>query len=270
MNQSRKQITDSEARQIQLELLSSISDFCFEHQIKFSLSHGSLLGAVRHKGFIPWDDDIDLSMPRPDYDRFCKTYHAENSSVHWYRNDNSYIYPFAKVYSDKTTGCRSGFPKMRLAVHVDVFPLDGLPSNETKFKLLLCVRSLFASLLVLRNISFFRTDRPIGKQMTVCLASPLRIFPNRLYLGMLDWLFRRCRFETAQLVGCVISTATSAKNRMSASVYREISPVEFEGRSFPAFRDADTYLRSLYGDYMTPPPPQERIPSHDFCAFYWK
>lgn len=128
----KKEITMEELRAIQLDILDKIHAFCTEHGIRYSLGGGTLLGAVRHKGYIPWDDDIDIMLPRPDYERFLKEFdgkYAELNLQH-YGNDNTCCIPFAKVYDNRTVLIEK---LQKSGIYIDVFPIDGLP-EESKIK----------------------------------------------------------------------------------------------------------------------------------------
>ena len=123
-----KELSKNEIKTIQLDILQSIHQFCETNNIRYSLAYGTLLGAIRHKGYIPWDDDIDVMMPRPDYERFIQNYpnFCDRNIVQTYNNDNSYYLWCAKVYDNRTE--QITFPT-RSGVCVDVFPIDGLPDN---------------------------------------------------------------------------------------------------------------------------------------------
>ena len=122
----KRKVTLEEMRDLQLAMMDKIHEFCVERGIRYSLGGGTLLGAVRHKGYIPWDDDIDIMLPRPDYERFLKEFDGvyPNFKVLHLNNDRTYPYLFAKVYDSRTllVECRA-----TMGVYIDVFPIDGLP-----------------------------------------------------------------------------------------------------------------------------------------------
>ena len=124
----RRRLAPAEIKSLQMEILCSIHNFCVNNNIRYSLAYGTLLGAIRHKGYIPWDDDVDILMPRPDYEKFLKLYpgYNKNHTVQTYINDDSYYLAFAKVYDNRTE--LIVFPT-RTGVFVDIFPVDGLPDS---------------------------------------------------------------------------------------------------------------------------------------------
>src|SRR5690625_114441 len=120
-----------EIKQIQLSILRRVAFFCKQHDIAYFLCGGTLLGAVRHKGFIPWDDDIDIMMPRPSYEKFLKEFKYEHLSLYHYKKTKNYGYPFIKIGEDRTV-LRETFIKKNIdmGVFIDVFPIDGFPKKE--------------------------------------------------------------------------------------------------------------------------------------------
>jgi lipopolysaccharide cholinephosphotransferase len=124
-------ITSDELRSIQLDLLQKTADFCEANGIRYFLCGGTLLGAIRHKGYIPWDDDIDIAMPRTDYDRFCMTFNQPNSK---YRVKSLSTHPdynnaFAKVYDDRTMLKELHYKGIHFGVYIDVLPVDGVKDS---------------------------------------------------------------------------------------------------------------------------------------------
>ena len=132
-----KEITIEERKTISLEILSEIHDFCEKNNICYFLDYGTLLGAVRHKGYIPWDDDIDISMKRDDYERFLKTFCSSKYEIANYRDKKFFAIQFSKVYDKKTFGILLDKINLNYGVAVDVFPLDEIPEQDNEQKVIL-------------------------------------------------------------------------------------------------------------------------------------
>ncbi|MFR5682857.1 MAG: phosphorylcholine transferase LicD [Clostridia bacterium] len=125
-----------EIKSIQLDILSQVANYCDRNGLRYFLAYGTLLGAVRHKGYIPWDDDIDIMMPRPDYMQFINSFNNEKCAlrVGSHYLDKNYPYVIAKVY-DTSTLCKENIDvEYSIGINIDVFPIDGLPETERSFR----------------------------------------------------------------------------------------------------------------------------------------
>ncbi len=127
-----REIGVNELKLIQLEILDVVAKFCEEHGINYWIDCGSLLGAVRHKGYIPWDDDIDLGMLRPDYDRFMKEFNGTHPGYefHCVENDPKFYAPFGKVLDTSTELYEPDEKGIKLAVCIDIFVYDNAPDDD--------------------------------------------------------------------------------------------------------------------------------------------
>ena len=133
-----KQISENEMKQLQIEMLQKIHDFCQTNNIDYFLAFGSLIGAVRHNGYIPWDDDIDIVMPRHDYEKFVKSFNGTYKDLECISPeiDWDYYAPYANVYDNRTLLIEEyiNHGKNPIGVKIDVFPLDGVPSDSNEYK----------------------------------------------------------------------------------------------------------------------------------------
>lgn len=247
-----------------LDILSDVDRFCRDNDLKYSLAFGTLLGAVRHKGFIPWDDDIDIIMPRPDFDRFTAAFNRCSGSpfrcIYNTRNEDEFFaLGFAKVHDPGTSkfiGDRTSL--FRYGVSVDIFPLDAVPEDPD------AQHELMHRIIHLHHRLYFRHKKfPYG--------SPLAMLESRLH--SMDWWWDRC-MEAARSCdyGSSIYIAHILGSNTYESVHRKdlfdtLTDISFEGRNFLAFKDTDAYLTQVFGpDYMTPPPVEQRV-GHD-CKMY--
>jgi len=262
-------ITDpDELKRIELGILRDVARFCEKHGIRYFLSGGTLLGAVRHKGFIPWDDDVDIAMLRPDYERFLREYRSERYTIRSLETDG-YVAAFAKVIDTKTIVEENEISLKGLGVWLDVFPLDGSPSKNYNPHRSPAWR-FWKKAIRFRNLPFSGPERTRKQRIGILLSAPLRFLSNRFLVGRLRLIAMRHSIKDAPFIGCLVGPYPCARELLPRSVFKgEDAIVSFEGDSFRTMPGWREYLTSLYGDYMTPPPPEKRESTHRFKA-WWK
>lgn len=266
-------ITDyKELRGIQMDILSYVDNVCHEQNIQYSISGGSLIGAVRHKGFIPGDDDIDIMLTRQEYDKLVKSLseaHKENASPYrilTHSISKEFQFPYAKVVDERTIlkenvkGCKD------FGVFVDVFPIDYLP--ERGKSLLFARMRLLYSLLILKRLtmnkkrSFLKNAIIKTAQIVLVPVSSDRI------LDKMDAIARKAGHKCTDKMACLV-WGYGKKEVVPADIHQKHCMLPFEDRFYMAITDYNTYLTNLYGDYMKLPPLDKQISHHDFEA-YWK
>lgn len=247
----------------ELSILDEIDRICRENSLRYSLAYGSLIGAVRHKGFIPWDDDIDIIMPREDYDRLRSIWRGKASGEFILEDEtmfDDYVNNFAKVRKDHTTFLQ--FETERTTSYhkgffVDIFPGDRVaPAGfMRKFQY-----AAFA-LNLLYNRGYPSGAGGIRGFFERFL---LKLVPGRYHSRVSNWfgeISRRWNGDTdAQLV--FPSTAASCRKYYPADLFAHLIPMDFQGKQYCASSQYDTALRTEYGDYMQLPPEEERIWKH--------
>lgn len=164
-----KQMSEEEIRRVQIQVLQEFRDFCEEHDITYSLCQGTLLGAIRHKGFVPWDDDIDVMMPRSDYERLLKLYKSNHYTLHHYSTCKPYIYSYAKMSDNRTVMKEGKVYDCELGVNIDIFPIDALPDTESEYRKWIKKLDFWKNISTIRNIAVSNT-RSIGKNIVIALS----------------------------------------------------------------------------------------------------
>lgn len=263
----------SRLREIQLkefELLKKLDAFCKKNKIKYHISYGTLLGAVRHKGFIPWDDDIDVSMMREDFDKFTELIQKDKTlKFKSFQTDDDYNYYVPIVYDDSIDIVSKIGEKDKI-IHpwVDIFPYDGTPNNPLVRKLYLanCMRHLAQINLSAIDtiVKTKKKNRPFHEKAIIAVGKTLKfgkIFNTKKQLYKLDKIFRKHKVEDSEYIGCLMGGGKT-KECIAKKYFEPLKSYTFEGHSFPSVNDYDGYLTHFYGDYMTPPKPEERGASH--------
>lgn len=260
-----REVTLQEMHQLQLRMLDCIHEYCINNNIRYSLGGGTLLGAIRHKGFIPWDDDVDIMMSRPDYERFLQGFQGKYQHCvlqHW-RKTKDYPFFFAKVYDDRT------ILQERIwctGVYIDVFPIDGLPPVKEQRK----YWRRYLRKFMLTGIQFTPFRRMSLKLKLFAIATfPIRLLvPERIFKENVESFLLNYDFETSECTGCAVGSYGMAEY-MGRDTFKKYIDVEFEGRSYKAIADYDKYLTLHYGDYMQLPPIEKRKSRHNFQS-WWK
>ena len=262
-----------ECKKRELDILIALHNLCEELQLRYSLIGGTLLGAVRHKGFIPWDDDVDICMPRPDYNRLVEYCRTHETPFQWlsYETDQRYGYLFAKA-TDKDTVLveEVGNPRgIEMGVYVDVFPLDGLGDSPEEAARTFRATRFERELLVAANWKrFSRSKTHAWHYEPIRFAFFLlsRFVSTPRLIARIQKKAARIPFDSSQYAGCLCG---SYRNReiMETPIFSQYTDMPFEGHPFKALQAYDTYLTNIYGDYMQLPPEGKRVTHHSFKAY---
>ena len=261
-----KNIDLNELRHIQVNILDDIDAYCRKNGIHYFIAYGTLIGAVRHKGFIPWDDDIDIAMPRPDYDRFIREYKSDKFRVVSLLNDNNYPFPYAKVEDTTTLLNENQDLKYMMGVNVDIFALDGLPDDAEeaekhcrkidRLRFLLRIKQikLSKSRGFVKNAAHY-----LGKLMLSFISQ--RCLVKKIMKAQLEYPYEKSQYVAD------LNFGLSDRRMPRESFYPGIE-MDFEGRKVMAPSCYDEWQRKIFGDYMQLPPVEERVSCHTFTAFY--
>lgn len=259
-------------QKIELSILKEIDKVCRENGKKYFLSSGTLLGAVRHKGFIPWDDDIDIMMLREDYEWLIAElpkYLPEHLELIHYSKDNAEIDQnlLVKVV-DKNYPCmRKSYTDVNTYVWVDIFALDYLPDNKFKRSCMCCKLKLLTKLRGFKRWELYPKDYKSPNKIKNALISLNRKFRLSRLIDLKSLLEKQDKI----LKSYGIYKCSNVINYMGEYKFREVFPCEWLGKGVDSlFEDnefiipdcADKYLSKLYGDYMTPPPEEQQICKH--------
>ena len=251
---------------IEKSILQAFIAFCEEKQLTYYMCGGSALGAVRHAGFIPWDDDVDVMMPRNDYELLLKTFHSERYRLYSCWNREDYFYPFAKIVDENTLLIENVNAKSKLGVYIDVFPIENLPSDDKLRKRIYRKRSAFmfditSKTATNKKRSLLKTCGLMALKIKNCRRSLLDI------VRAFDTFAKKVSSESdgTAYMGKII-WGYGLKEVMPSNVYKKPSVLQFENLSVNMPTDYDYYLKSLFGNYMELPPEDKRI-SHRIEAY---
>lgn len=260
-----------ERKQIQMDILEAVDRFCFKYDIKYSIACGTLLGAVRHGGYIPWDDDIDIYMLREDYERFEKLFpflwEEKYELVSLKRNKN-WNNLFSKVCDTRTLVVERILAQDGIGINIDIFPIDDVPDSDEEWR---------------RFNSKRRKDFEKTRRSAMCV-SPNRPWWQNLFIRVLKIrfaffsphkfsLYRNRMIQQFNGKGYKHVFETSSGMRVKSpfpkELFDKIIKIPFENRSFCCFENYNEYLTDTFGDYMRLPPAEKRISFHTYDT-YWK
>lgn len=263
-----RELTTEELKRTEVEILIAIREFCEKRGIKYFLCGGTLLGAVRHKGFIPWDDDIDIGMLREDYDILVNEFPSDGRyKVITYKNNNEYRHPFAKVIDTKTVHKETLVRSTEgMGVFVDIFPFEGLGDSMEEAKAI--VKKVRHNYHYGNFCQYFyyppKSIKKIAKNIVILFSFMTR----KLYFGSAEKLCLKHPFKDSKFAGCPWGQYAE-REILPKEAFADVIDISFENGTFSAPVGYDAYLKSLYRDYMQLPPEDKRVTHHSFKA-YWK
>lgn len=274
---SRKPMTLDEQKKVMLNILNVFAKFCDEHGLMYYLDAGTLIGAVRHKGFIPWDDDIDINMPQKDYDAFIDLMHKQNFKLNEYLQvemPQKHLYPYIKISDERTVLIE--FPDknpMEVSVYMDVFPKYGIKDRGLCAKIICKICEKLNLIHWFNHYSVNAWQRPGNNSIKRMFAKSVKAITwNKGWASDLQQWLMHCYAKKHPLEDCkYVTTLTNGEFHKLApkECFDGYQMLEFEGYQFKGPKDYDTYLHCLYkGDYMQLPPENQRI--HHKTKVFWK
>lgn len=263
----KKELTSEELKCICTEMLQQFDIICRKHHLKYCAAGGTMLGAVRHKGFIPWDDDVDVNMPRQDYERLLQLqYEDENYKILNYRYSDGYYHAFTKMIDKRTLIDEPLRGEKNMGVYIDIFPVDYVGDYETE-----APKNVQKAW---RNSNFWQH---LGSDVAYHQSFRPKYLAKLIFRGAV-YPFRKkllYHFDTAfinipesEYCANLQLGTYGMRECFPARLWDEMIYLPFENIEVAAFKDYDTYLTCLFGDYMTPPPEDKRASTHTFKAYF--
>ena len=268
-----KYIELEKMKKLQCEVLQVAHDFCQEHKIKYSLACGTLLGAIRHNGYIPWDDDIDIYMPREDYDRFIQTFpetYKEHYKLISFERSKRWARAFANLYDNRTVWEEAkNSVEEQIGINIDIFPVDNAPDDDKEWKSFDRRRRLLHYLVTAKYTSFRWKNRSLGKNLVIALMKFILLpFSASRNAKWMDSFARKYSHQKTNRVFESVCGIMQKKPFLQED-FDETIPHVFEEYEFNIMKGYHNYLTCAFGDYMQLPPEKDRHPHHYYTA-YWK
>lgn len=254
-----------EFKQYSIEMLKYIDDFCVKNNIVYFLHAGTLLGAVRHQGFIPWDDDVDICMTRDEYLKFENMFprNDQKYELQSLKTIKNYIYPYAKVRRKDTIkismDTRRAFNPEE-GLDIDIFIIDGYCKVELIKKIHFKIQNTFFRKVYLRLLYVYRENSQNRRKM----------INAHVAAWLVNWFASIFSFKKSKTAGCMVGLYRGKLEEVPSECFKNEKKHKFEDNEFPIPVEANLVLTSLYGkDYMTPPPRNKRVSTHSSLVM-WK
>lgn len=268
-----KALTAREVQLGELEILKKLDELCSQLGLRYFLTYGTLLGAVRHKGFIPWDDDVDITMPRPDYEKLIEylQLHEEELApfkLMHYKTNKKYIYPISRFVDTRYWIDYQGATDYGLGLFVDIYPLDGCGNTVEQAKKIMQKNKQDVVLMDISGRNRYKTSisggflRSAAKLVAYWYA---KLRGARYFARKLDKKGQKYKYDECDYVNLTIwsTTVKFFKKEWFATIER----IQFEDSEFCVPKRYHEILTQCYGDYMKLPPEEQQIAHHYYTAY---
>ena len=251
-----------------IDIMKVFHDFCERKSLRYYAIDGTALGAARHHGFIPWDDDLDVGMPRPDYERFISIFDKENTNKRYILEtpdsaDTLFAYSYSKLYDTQTTLIEYTRHPLKRGLYIDVFPLDGAGSSEEDA---LPLFKTIKRLSFLRNMRVIKIskERKLSKNLTLAFfqAIPDAFLHEKRIAQKINTLSQTIQYDSSVFVTNYAS-AWGERELVQKKIFGNPVLSQFENIVIYCPEDVDAYLMHVYGDWRTPPPKEKQITHHN-------
>lgn len=267
-----KQLTMTEIQSVSLEILKNVADFCDEYGIKYFLAYGTLIGAIRHNDYIPWDDDVDIMMERPDYDRFLKLFKEKNETTYLelftYKDRTNYPYLITRVSDSRYNIDVENEKPCGLGIFIDIYPIDGVGHTEEEAVQTLKKTTRYPSLIfqaTRQHFTFGLTKGVVRKIMKIPAFGYAHIMGADYFIKKLEAIVSKYNYDDYEYVACSM-WATRIKI-YPKEWFKDLIKHKFGKYEFWIPKHYDEVLRTSYGDYMQLPPEKDRIYQHLYKAY---
>lgn len=268
----------AEIQKISLEIMKQVADICEAQNLRYFLFYGTLIGAIRHHGFIPWDDDLDIVMPREDHDKlisYIKLHQEEYPNLRVFNPTECAQYPYmiTRISDDRYRIVMDNEEEYGMGVFIDIYPFDGLGNTKEEAIRFGKRGDRWSSLcfLATRKRVDFRvtitktsTFRQIMKPPVWCIAHI--IGKNYIQKKLASMAYQK-PYDSSEYVGCVVWLSGGARDMYKRKWLEESILVPFEQYQFRVPKHYDAVLRHVYGDYMKLPPESERVGHHFYYVY---
>ncbi|GFI66133.1 hypothetical protein IMSAG185_01748 [Lachnospiraceae bacterium] len=270
-----QELTIKETQQISLEILHTVAEICEEQQIRYALIYGTLIGAVRHHGYIPWDDDVDIMMPRPDYERFLEymKQHVNNyPNLRVFNREECPEYPYmiTRISDDRYRIRMENEKPFGMGVFIDIYPYDGLGMTKKEAVSYGLKGDRLSSLCyqaTRQHFAFETTKSRLRKVIKYPVYLVSRLIGKDFFQNRLQKLAGIKDYDRSEYVGCVIWLSWGEKDIFPRSWFDETIRMPFDKYEFRVPKEYDRVLRHEYGDYMQLPPEKDRVGHHCFKVY---
>ena len=265
-----KELSLEELKAIEMDILKTFNAFCVKNNIRYYLAFGTLLGAIRYKGFIPWDDDIDVLVPREDYERLMMLFQdSDKYRLYAFERNERYRFPFAKLCDMSTSLTEVFYPNngVDLGVGIDIFPLDNWADDMEAARKELRRISRYNSLLSFTKGDKIHTKNPLKYMVWGAIVMCCKLCGSKYFIRKVIKECNKPEQKGSRYIGAKAWPIWGERVITPAEAFTETIEIEFEGELFPAPKGYDIYLTCLYGDYLPEPPVEKRKTHHSFKAY---